>query len=60
MWPGVVFGCGVRILCVVLHYSIYLCCVCDEASCVHRRCCTKIVVKSWAGGMFKEGVINVT
>ena len=25
-------------------------CVCDEACCVHRRCCTKFVVKSWAGG----------
>ena len=40
--------------CTVLHYSIYLCCVCDEACCVHRRRCTKFVVKSGAGGRFKE------
>ena len=32
--------------------------VCDEACCVHRRCCTKFVVKSWDGGMFKKGVTN--
>ena len=35
-------------------YSSVLCCVCDEA-CVQRRRCTKFVVKSWAGGRYKEG-----
>ena len=36
-----------------------LCCmyVCDEACYVHRRRCTKFVVTSWDGGMFKEGDI---
>ena len=34
-------------------YSSVLCCVCDEACCVHRRRCTKFVVKSWAGGRYE-------
>ena len=29
--------------------------MCDEACWVHRRCCTKFVVKSWAGGKVKGG-----
>ena len=36
-------------------YSSVLCCVCDEACCVHRQRCTNFVVKSWAGGRYKEG-----
>ena len=36
-------------------YSSVLCCVFDEACCVHRQRCTNFVVKSWAGGRYKEG-----
>ena len=38
-------------------YSSMLC-VCDEACCVHRRRCTKFVVKSWDGGML-NGLVRV-
>ena len=39
------FGC-VSMLCV---------CVCYEACCVHKRRCTKVVVMSWGGVVFKVG-----
>ena len=41
----------------VAHSLCPLCCVCVcyEACCVHKRRCTKVVVMSWGGVVFKEG-----
>ena len=36
-------------------YCSVLCCVCDEACCVHRQRCTKFVVKSWLGEGIRGG-----